>query len=510
MTPQGHKIKETNVVHRPPIVVVMGHIDHGKTTLLDTIRKTSTAVAEAGGITQHIGAYIVTHGDKHITFIDTPGHEAFVQMRSRGAGVADIAVLVVAADDGVKPQTKEALGAITAAGIPFCVAMNKIDKSNADPERAKNELAAEGVFLEGRGGTVPCAEISAKHNTGIDGLLEIIVLLAELEDLHYNLFAPATGVVIESHRDPKRGVAATLLVLDGVLKKNNFVVAGVSYTKARILEDFKGASADTVRASEPAVVVGFDELPQIGAEFVALSNKKAALEKRDSARIDADKASMSADTVPIREKELRIVMSVILKTDTEGSGEALMHEINKIQGEGFSINVLRVESGDVSVDDITLAASAQNVVIIAFGVWYKPGVKELAEKENITLAQFSVIYEVADFLKKHIEALLPAKVTRTTVGKAKVLKIFKEEEKRQIIGGKVFEGMVKKGLRFSLLRKDVMIGEGKTENIQQRKIAVSEVGVGEEFGALISASLPVATGDTLCFFEEETKKRTLS
>ncbi len=505
--------KKDSAVPRPSIVVVMGHIDHGKTTLLDTIRKSNIASREAGGITQHIGAYIVAHGDKRITFIDTPGHEAFVQMRLRGTVVADTAVLVVAADDGVRPQTKEALGAIAAAKIPYCVAINKIDKPNADPERAKNDLAADGVFLEGRGGTIPYAEISAKKNIGIDGLLEIILLLAELEELRYDPLALASGAVIESHRDPKRGVTAMLLVRNGVLYKNDLVVAGMSFAKGRILENFKGESADAIRASEPAVVVGFDELPEVGSEFVAFRDQKEALVYRAAALLHKS-AQTSAETgsgqIQSEEERKRVVVSVIFKTDTEGSGEALVHETEKIQGDGFMINILRAASGDVSVDDITLAASAKNAVIIAFGVGYKQGARELAEKWNIAQTQCTIIYDVTDFLKKHIEELLPAEVKRTAVGKARVLKIFKEEEKKQIVGGKVLEGTAKKGLRFSLVRKDIVIGDGKTENIQQRTIAVSEVGAGEEFGALISASTLVAPGDILHFFEEETTKRILS
>ena len=503
--------KKDSVAPRPPIVVVMGHIDHGKTTLLDTIRKANIASGEAGGITQHIGAYIVAHGDKRITFIDTPGHEAFVQMRSRGAMVADTAVLVVAADDGVKPQTKEALGAIIAAGIPYCVAINKIDKPNADMECAKNDLAAEGVFLEGRGGTVPCAEISAKHNIGIDGLLETILLLAELEELCYNPAAPAKGVVIESHRDPRRGVTATLLVRDGVLLKNNFVVAGTSFAKGRILEDFKGESVDKISAAEPAVVVGFDELPEVGAEFAAFGNQKEALEHRKAALLHKSTQNDSPSAPEFSEEEKqRVAVGVILKTDTEGSGEALMHEIEKIHADDFVINALRVESGDVSLDDITLAASAKNAVIIAFGVGYKPGVMELAEKEGIALAQLSIIYEVADFLKKYIEDLLPAKVKRKEMGKAKVLKIFKEEGKKQIIGGEVSEGGIKEGSRFFLVRRAVVIGEGKVDSVQQGKIAAHEVGAGEKFGALISISVPAVHEDVLEFFEEVTTQRTLS
>lgn len=511
------KTENKNLQHRPPIVVVMGHIDHGKTTLLDTIRKSEVAAGETGGITQHIGAYEVEHAGKKITFIDTPGHEAFAKMRSRGATVADIAILVVAADDGVKPQTKEALGAIKNAGIPYCVAINKIDKPAADADRVKNELAHEEVFLEGLGGTIPVVEISAKANTGIDQLLETILLLAELEDLKYDPTAFASGVVIESHLDQKRGVTSTLLLRDGTLKKNEYIVAGPAATKARIMESGGGKSLDSVVGSSPVVVVGFDTLPPVGDPFKAFFSQKEALEyqrtfKEQSAVIASDNAkndNIKKQPPEDTNTESSVAVAITIKSDTEGSGEALLHEIQKIQAPGLAVKILRVESGDVTQDDIALASSAEHPIIIAFRVSIKSGISELAEKSNVVLDRFDIIYEVADYLKKKIEELLPPEVTRARIGRAKIAKIFKGEAKAQVVGGKVIEGKVKRGSRFEVLRRNNIIGEGRIENLQSGKLAVAEAEETQDFGALTNTSITIAPEDVLDVFEEETTKRSL-
>ncbi|MEK9175687.1 MAG: translation initiation factor IF-2, partial [Patescibacteria group bacterium] len=445
------KTENKNLQPRPPIVVVMGHIDHGKTTLLDAIRKSEIAAKEAGGITQHIGAYEVEHEGKKITFIDTPGHEAFGKMRSRGVKVADIAILVVAADDGVKPQTKEALNVIKSSGTPYCVAINKIDKPAADVERVKNDLAHDEVFLEGRGGTVPVVEISAKSNVGLDQLLETILLLAELEDLKYDPGAFASGVVIESHLDPKRGITSTLLLIDGILKKNEYIVAGSTMTKTRIMENSNGKSLDSILSASPAVIVGFDTLPPVGAPFRTFFSQKEALDyqrytkeqataslnnsKKNNVKKSLQEDAQQEDT----NVEPSVSIAIIIKSDTEGSGEALMHEIKKLQAHGFTIKILRIESGDVTKDDIALASSAEHPIIVAFRVAIKSGILELAKKSKVELIRFDIIYEVADYLKKRIEELLPPEVKRTHIGRAKIAKIFKGEAKAQLVGGKVIE-----------------------------------------------------------------------
>lgn len=488
-----------NLMPRPPIVVVMGHIDHGKTTLLDYIRKTSVAAKESGGITQHIGAYEAEANGKKITFIDTPGHEAFSKMRSRGTRVADIATLVVAADDGVKPQTKEALAAIKSAGIPFLVAINKIDKPNANPERAKNELAESGVFLEGRGGNVPYVEISAKEGTNVPKLLETILLLSELESLTADLEAAASGVVIESHCDSKRGMTATLLVRNGTLKKGMYVAAGEALTKVRILEDFSKKSILSAGPSSPTVVVGFDKAPSVGAEFKTFDSQKEAEETRGK------KPTPLPPPFPREgEKEGGMILpslSLVIKTDVLGSAEAIEHEIKKLKDERVNIKILRVEAGDISEDDVKLASSGENPFIIGFKVGVHLSAKEWAERLKVEIAVFEIIYELADFLKEKVEKLRPKETLKKVLGKAQIIKIFPSQGKNQIAGGKVLEGLLKRGAGFNLLRRDRKIGEGKIENLQTRKLDALEVEAGNEFGAMISSKMSVAQGDIIEVFD---------
>ncbi|OGF64303.1 hypothetical protein A2661_01015 [Candidatus Giovannonibacteria bacterium RIFCSPHIGHO2_01_FULL_45_24] len=462
----------------------MGHIDHGKTTLLDYIRKSNVVAGESGGITQHIGAYEVEHAGKKITLLDTPGHEAFSKMRSRGAEVADIAILVVAADDGVKPQTEEALAAIKSAGIPFLVAINKIDKPAADPERMKNELAKKEVFLEGRGGNVPFIEISAKQGTGVDKLLETILLMAEMESLQADTKAFATGVVIESHRDQRRGVTSTLLIRNGTLKKGEYVAAGGAVAKARILEDFKGGPIDSASPSLPVLVVGFDKPPQVGAEFKAFFSQKEAI---DAARAAGEKPAPGSSKPPGG------FIGLVIKADVSGSAEAIEHEAAKLK----DIKILRSEVGDVSENDIKLASSAANPLILAFKVALSSNLRELALRLGVEVASFEIVYELADFLKKKIEALSPKEEITKILGHAKILKIFRADGKTQIIGGKVQEGLIRRGAEFGVFRREKKIGDGKIENLQEGRVNVSEIEAGKEFGALASSKISIAEGDEL-------------
>ncbi|OGF85008.1 translation initiation factor IF-2 [Candidatus Giovannonibacteria bacterium RIFCSPHIGHO2_12_FULL_45_19] len=496
----------------------MGHIDHGKTTLLDYIRKSSVAASEAGppsiaageagGITQHIGAYEVDHGGKMMTFLDTPGHEAFGKMRSRGARVADIAILVVAADDGVRPQTKEALETIKGAGIPFAVAINKIDKPAADPEKTKNELAELQVFLEGRGGTVPFAEISAKQGSGVDKLLETVLLLAELEDITADPKTFASGVVIESHRDPRRGITSTLLIINGTMKKGEYVAAGEALAKVKILENFKGESIDSASPSQPAVVVGFDKLPPVGAEFKTFFSQKEAMEaarrtkeKKEGGKM-RDALSPGGEPVAI---PANIRLGIVIKTDVLGSAEAIEHEIAKLKNDRLEIKILRAEAGDISEDDVKMAASSTKPLIIAFKSRVAASTRELAERMNVEIAEFEIIYDITDFFKKKIESILPKEVNRVILGHAKILKIFpaKGAVKGQIVGGKIIDGVLKRDAAFELFRRGKKIGEGAIENLQQGRISVPEIAADNEFGALISAKTTAADGDELEVFSAQ-------
>lgn len=487
--------KTENLLSRPPIVVVMGHIDHGKTTLLDHIRKTSVAAKEAGGITQHIGAYETEYNGHKITFLDTPGHEAFSKMRSRGAKVADIAVLVVAADDGVKPQTKEAISAIKSAGVDFLVAINKIDKPAADIERAKNDLADAEVFLEGRGGNVPFVEISAKGGTNIDKLLETILLMSELQDLKGDAGALADGVVIESHLDPKRGITSTLLIRNGSLKSGEFVVAGGSLAKIKIFENFTGQAIKNAGLSEPARVIGFDKLPPVGAEFKAFKTQKEA-----EAACKILSAAMPGAGEPQTSGILPggILLGVVIKTDVAGSCEAILHEIEKIKHEKIDLKVLRAEAGDVSEDDVKTASASPRAMIFAFCVPVRQAAKDLAEKMNVEILEFKIIYEIADFLKKRFLELIPPEADKKIAGRAKIVKIFPAKgAKGQVVGGKVLEGALKRGAEFNLLRRENKIGSGRIDNLQSGRINAPEVAEGSEFGALLGIKTTVAAGDIL-------------
>ena len=517
------KSENKNLISRPPIIVVMGHIDHGKTTLLDHIRKSNVAAGEAGGITQHIGAYEVEHPStssgqvQKITFLDTPGHEAFTKMRSRGAKIADIAILVVAADDGVKPQTKEALTIIKENKMPFLIAINKIDKAGADIDKVKSELTKEEVYLEGRGGSVPACEISAKAGTGVGELLETILLMAELEGFKGDPTKFAEGVIIESHLDKKRGNTSTLLVRGGTLKKGEYVVAGRSLAKVRILENFLGEGTDKAGLSTPAVVVGFDKLPQIGAEFKTFfSQKEAAEEARKFKEAVAPDKKLSSsksdfpgksDFFPGNSEEVaKVVLGIIIKSDVQGSGEAIRHEIEKIKSEKIEIKYLRIEAGDVSLDDVKLASSAKNTLIVAFKAGISQDARDLAERMSVPIVSFQIIYEVAQFVKEKMLAILPAETQKTVLGKAKILKIFKGEKDDQVVGGKVIEGSIKKNAKYDILRRENKIGTGKIDNLQSGRTNVGETEAPNEFGAMCDSSLALVAGDVIeSYLEEEVK-----
>lgn len=492
--------------NRPPIVVVMGHIDHGKTTLLDYVRKSNVAARESGGITQHIGAYEAEFNGKKITFIDTPGHEAFSKMRGRGAKVADIAILVVAADDGVKPQTKEALAAIKTAKIPFLVAINKIDKPNANIERIKNELAEAEVFLEGRGGNVPYAEISAKAGTNVPHVLETLLLMAEMENLKSDESLPASGVIIESHLDSRRGITATLLVREGALKKGEFISAGGAVSKVRIFENFAKKSITLAGPSSPAVVVGFDRLPQVGAEFRAFKSQKEAeaaarLEKPPGSSKPGFETSQKPGFFPPDGFSGKPQLGIVIKTDVAGSVDAILHEMNKLKNDNIDVKILRAEAGDISEDDVKLASSAPNSLILGFKVSLAGEVRDLGERLGVTMAIFEIIYEIPDFIKGKIAKLAPPVLEKTIVGRAKILKIFSAKGgKNQVIGGRVSEGALKRGAGFYVLRRGNKIGEGKFENLQSGRVDAPEV-AGGEFGALISSKIAVLAGDELENFE---------
>jgi len=474
--------KKVNLVARPPIVVVMGHIDHGKSKILDYIRNTNLVEKEAGGITQHIGAYEVKVKDKLITFLDTPGHEAFSKMRQRGAKIADIAILVVASDEGVKPQTLEAYETIKESKIPFVIALNKTDKPNSDPERVKGQLTEKQIFVEGYGGKVPAVNVSAKTGEGINDLLDIVSLLAEIENLKANPDELAAGFVVESHMDPKRGITATLLIQNGTMKKGNFIASGKGVAPVRI----EGATF-----SSPVEIVGFDEMPEAGAEFKTFNTKNEA----ESAISIPKDNPLSTPRIILGDATDGI--SLILKTDFSGSLEAVEKEILKTETKDTKIKFLRKDTGDINEDDVKLASSAKNPFILGFNVKINPSVKELAERFNIVVFFSNIIYEISEWLENKIKEEEKCVEKEEILGLAKILKTFNRTKNRGVVGGRVVSGKIIDGKRIKIKRNEEEIGGGKILELQKNKTPIKEAKEGDEFGAMIETKTEITAGDEI-------------
>lgn len=492
---------------RPPVVVVMGHIDHGKTKILDYIRKTKVAEKESGGITQHIGAYEIEHQGRRITFIDTPGHEAFSKMRSRGAKAADIAILVVASDEGVKPQTKEAIMIIKEAKVPFVVALNKIDKSEAEPERVKKELADNEVLVEGWGGQTPVVEVSAKTGQGIDQLLEIILLLADLENLILDAEKEAEGVFIESHMEPKRGVTATLLLLNGMLERGNYILIGDSIEAIKILENFKGETIQNAIASTPVVVAGLSKMPVVGDEFKSFRNKAEAQDF--AAKISKEKTFVAEEKSEEESGEEKINFNVILKTDVAGSKEAIEEALKKMSYLGIATKILKSDVGDINESDVKLALGSKNVTVIGFKVTITPAAGELAKNNIIRIVQGDIIYDVLEKIKQHMEDMLPSEIKKVSLGKARIIAIFKRERNKQIVGGRVEEGNLKKGALIEIKRHGDVVGKGKILQLEQQKVKTESVKSGNEFGMMAESDIQIQEKDEIAAYEEEKVRRKL-
>ncbi len=489
--------KAAEKLTRPPIVVVMGHIDHGKTSLLDYIRSSSVAEKETGGITQHIGAYQIEHQAKRITFIDTPGHEAFSAMRARGTHVADIAVLVVAADEGVKPQTEEAIRIIREADLPFVVAINKTDKPNSDPARVRGQLAEQSILVEGFGGTVPVVELSAKTGQGVPALLETILLLAELEELKSDPLKPGEGAVIESHLDPQRGATATLLVGDGTVRRGQFIAVGKNIAPVRIFENFQGETIEEAHAAEPIRIIGFPKAPALGETFRVFDTRKEAEIWAEEVQSDSRPQKTIAGPAG------KHIVNIVLKTDVLGSEEALITALEKINSDELGNRVVKNEVGDINESDIKLAAATRNTFVVGFRVKLAPTLKELAERSGVTVVTGNIIYELLDSVRSMVLALAPAELRRVDMGTAKILALFKAERAKQIVGGRVETGKIAKGARFDLIRNGLVIGAGKILELQSQRKATDEVPAGQEFGISTETEVSIAPGDTLTLFTEE-------
>lgn len=498
------KKSEGIITERPPIVVVMGHVDHGKSTLLDYIRKTNIVDREAGGITQHLSAYEVEHTDRpkdgtakmrKITFLDTPGHEAFTGMRSRGATVADIAILVISAEDGIKAQTKEVIDLIKKTKMPYVVAINKIDKPNANIEKVKYDLLEHEVYLEGLGGDIPFVPISATKGTGIDDLLETVLLVADINELTGNNTAPATGLVIESHIDSKTGAKATLVILDGMVKKGEFIVSGQSFVSTRMLENYFGKSIDEAGPSAPITLTGFNVVPSVGDIFQSVKTKKEAealcLENKQNKSILDDNVCEDGDTI----------IPIIIKTDVAGTCEAILREIGKIKKECISYKIISAGVGNISEGDIKMAGSDKETVIVGFNVKIDPIARDINEQVGAKVEIFDIIYKLTEWLHDHIENLRPRQEVHESLGKLKVLKLFSQVKDKQVVGARIDVGQIHVNDHVKIMHNDEEMGTGKIIEIQSQKIKVKELNEGNECGLTVESKVEILQGDKLEAFK---------
>ncbi len=492
-------MKTNDVKTRPPIVVVMGHIDHGKSTLLDFIRQTKVVEGEAGGITQHLGAYEVIKktkgGDKQITFLDTPGHEAFSAIRERGAIIADLAILVVSAEEGVKAQTLEALNSILTAGKPYIVAINKIDRPNANVERTKQSLAENNILVESYGGKIPSANISAKTGEGVDDLLDLVLLVAELENLDAPTTGPAEGYILEADRDPRVGVTATLIVTSGELKTGDLVVSKNQAVKIKKLENYRGEMVKTTPPSSPAKVYGFTEIPAVGEMFKTFSDKKAA-------EAEVEKNQNTPTEIKTSNPETAIhFVPVIIKADVSGSLDALRKEVGKIAIADAAFRVVSEGLGAVSENDVKLAAGANPALIAGFNVKVEKSAADLAERHGIAINTNNVIYKLTEWLTEQLEEKRPKQMVEVAAGEAKLLKIFSQTKDKQVVGGQVVTGELKRGREVKIMRRGAEIGRGRITDLEQNKQKTGTVTEGQQFGTVVESKWTLAPGDTLQTFD---------
>ncbi len=492
---------------RPPVVTIMGHVDHGKTMLLDAIRKTNVVEGEAGGITQHIGAYDVQLENGRVVFIDTPGHEAFTAMRARGAQVTDVVVLVVAADDGVMPQTKEAIDHARAAKVPILVAINKIDKPNANPDKVKKELSEYGLVPEQWGGTTLCAEISAKQKIGIKELLELILLQAEMLELKANPNKPARGVIIESKLDKGRGPVATVLVQEGTLKTGDAYIAGSHYGRVRAMLNDRGQKLEKAGPSTPVEVLGFTDVPDAGETFIVVNEERMAkqisLYRQEKIRAKElsklSKVSLEELYEKIKRGEIK-ELNVIIKADVQGSIEAMKEALKKLSHEEVKVNIIHDGVGGITETDVNLA-SASNAIILGFNVRPGPKAQSLAEQEGVDIRSYSVIYDAVNDVKKALEGLLEPTYKEHILGRAQVLQLFNIRKMGTVAGSLITDGKVVRGSHARLLRDNVVIFDGKIASLRRFKDDMKECTQGLECGIWIENFNDIKPGDIIESYE---------
>lgn len=488
---------------RPPIVTVMGHVDHGKTSLLDSIRNTRVTDREAGGITQHIGASEVTVNGKKVVFLDTPGHEAFTEMRSRGAKVTDIAILVVAADDGIMPQTVEAINHSKAAGVPIIIAINKIDKPSANIERVRQELSEKGLLVEEWGGDVIDVPVSAKTGENIDTLLEMVLLVAEMEELKANPDRNAVGTVIESNLDKGRGPVATVIISNGTLKVGDPIVAGSSYGKVRAMINDKGKRIKKAPPSTPVEILGLNEVPNAGDQFVVLASDKAArtiAEKRkEKIRDEQMKASSKISLEDLFEKmqhgELK-ELNIIVKADVQGSVEAVRQSIEKLTNEEVSVRVIHGGVGAITESDIMLA-SASNAIVIGFNVRPSTGANTLVEREKVDMRTYRIIYEAIEDIEKAMKGMLDPEYVEEELGKAEIRLPFKVPNAGMVAGSYVISGKILRNAKARLVRDGIVVYDGTIDSLRRFKDDVKEVATGYECGIGLTNFNDIKEGDII-------------
>jgi translation initiation factor IF-2 len=508
---------EADLEERPPVVAVMGHVDHGKTSLLDAIRQTEVVAGEAGGITQHIGAYQVHHGDKTITFLDTPGHEAFTAMRARGAQVTDLAVIVVAADDGVMPQTLEAIDHARAADVPILVAVNKIDRPEAQPDRVRTELANHDLNPEEWGGDTVYVDVSAKTKDGLDNLLDMVVLVSELEELGANPDAPASGTVIESKLDPGRGPVVSVLVQRGTLRIGDAVVAGPQWGRVRAMQDFTGDRVQEAVPGMPVEVLGFEGVCEAGEFVQVVENDRRArelaqeranrLKTEQLARRQARKVTLEEVFAKAQEGEIK-ELNIVLKADVAGSLEALQDEIAKLPQEQVPINIIHAQTGGINESDVMLA-SASDAVIIGFNVRPLSEARRAAEQEGVDIRTYSVIYKVTEELRAAMEGLLEPEEVEETIGEAEIKQTFRASRVGRIAGCLVTDGKVTRDAQVRLVRDGTVVWEGRVGSLRRFKDDVQEVEEGQECGIVLEGFADVKEEDVLEFFRTRKVEKTL-
>ena len=490
-----------NLIVRPPVIVVMGHVDHGKTKLLDAIRLTDVVATEAGGITQHIGAYQITRKDRIVTFVDTPGHEAFTAMRKRGARVADLAILVVAADDGIKPQTIEAYRIIQENKMPFIVAINKIDKTEANVEKVKQELANElGLVPEEWGGKTTICLVSAKYSQGIDELLDTILLLADInaEDRLADPLAEAVGTIIESHVDKSEGPVATILVHNGTLRVgDNLMCNQQYYGKVRALKNYRGQSIKDAGPSTPVKVIGLKATPEIGDVV-----KVELLERGDKTRTVAKKQNQAITKIQDNNSFQGTAINLLIKTDVYGSGEAIEDSLLKLNNEEIAVRIIYRGLGNITEGDV-IRAAANQARIIGFNVGVSAQVEDLAREKEVVIERYQIIYDLINKVRQDMQALMKPEIRRIDLGQVKILAIFKQGGAVQIVGGKVIEGNISRDNLLEIIRNGETIGQGKLTQLQAGRQEVKDVAINQECGLQIESPNALNVGDILQIYREE-------